>query len=274
MTQFSRDELLELAPLFVIGATTPEEGAALEAAMRTDAALAAEVESFRAVPDALVSSLVSSGASSGASSGGASPAPSAALRERLLTAARSARPRLSDAPRRPLWMPLALAASLLAALGLGAYSLRLRDALESRAIAVAALEARLGQRERTLNTVLEADQALYLVRLQPIAGGTGPGVQFFWNAKQGRAVAHVFRLPTAPAGRDYQIWALVDGKPVSLAVFDSDAEGHALVEDFTLPASTAGVSAVLISLEPTGGSPQPTTAPFLAGAMQPVATGG
>lgn len=268
MTHFSREELLELAPLFAIGATTPEEGAALEAAMRTDAALAAEVESFRFVPDALVSSLA--------------VAPSPALRSSLLTAARSARPEVSGALRRsswrpswrPSWMPLALAASLVAALGLGAYTLRLRDALESRSIAVAALEARLGQRERTLNTVLEADDALYLVRLQPIAGGGGPGVQFFWNAKQGRAVAHVFGLPSAPAGRDYQIWALVDGKPVSLAVFDSDADGHALVEDFTLPASTAGVSAVLISLEPTGGSPQPTTAPFLGGAMRTVATGG
>ena len=87
----------------------------------------------------------------------------------------------------------------------------------------------------------------------------------FCNAPFTGAIAHVFRLKPAPDGRDYQIWALVDGKPVSLSVFNSDADGRALVQEFTLPGTIAGVSAVLVSVEPKGGSVQPTTTPFLAG---------
>ena len=38
-----------------------------------------------------------------------------------------------------------------------------------------------------------------------------------------------------------KIWALVDGKPVSLAVFNSDAAGHALVEVEGIARSVRGV---------------------------------
>lgn len=259
MTAYSRDELMELAPLFAIGATTPDETAAVEAALRADPQLAAEVAAFREVSTVM---------------GASTPVtPSPALRAELLAAV--ARPvvaspatRRASVPslaRRPAWVPAALAASLIAAVGLGVNSLRLRDELAEVRASVAALDTRLQTRERTLNTLLEAERDLRVVYLQSEAGVTGPGIQFFWNTKQGRAVAHVFRLQSAPAGHDYQIWALVDGKPVSLSVFNSDAEGHALVEQFTLPGTTAGVSAVLVSVEPKGGSPQPTTTPFLAG---------
>ena len=265
MTAFSREQLLELAPLYAIGATTPEESSAIEAALRADPALAAEVASFRDVATAVAT---------------ATPVtPSPALKGQLMAAvaasaklggARTAsgvsRPVLSpSAPRRSAWQPIALAASLVLAVGLGANTLRLRGELDQVRASVAALDTQLQSRQRTLNTLLEAERDLRVVYLQSEAGDAGPGIQFFWNTKQGSAVAHVFRLTPAPDGRDYQIWALVDGKPVSLSVFNSDANGDALVEQFTLPASTAGVSAVLVSVEPKGGSVQPTTTPFLAG---------
>ena len=265
MTAFSREQLLELAPLFAIGATTPEETSAVEAALRADPELAAEVSAFRDAATVMAT---------------ATPvAPSSALKAQLMAAVASSptaaggratgasqRPILtSEAPRRPAWQPIALAASLLVAVGLGANTFRLRGELDRVRASVAALDTQLQSRERTLNTLLEAERDLHVVYLQSEAGAAGPGMQFFWNTKQGSAVAHVFRLNSAPDGRDYQIWALVDGKPVSLSVFNSDADGRALVERFTLPASTAGVSAVLVSLEPKGGSVQPTTTPFLAG---------
>jgi len=261
MTAYSRDELMELAPLYAVGATTPAESAAVESAMRGDAALAAEVAAFREVATAV---------------GTATPvAPSPGLRAQLLAAAAAspATPAAAVAPaapavrRIPAWVPMALAASLVAAVGLGAYSARLSGELGEVRAAVGALDARLRDRERTLNTLLEAERDLRVVYLQGDAGAAGPGIQFFWNLKQGRAIAHVFRLQPAPDGRDYQLWALVDGKPVSLTVFNSDADGHALVEEFTLPGSSSGVSAVLLSVEPKGGSVQPTTTPFLAGSF-------
>jgi anti-sigma-K factor RskA len=78
---------------------------------------------------------------------------------------------------------------------------------------------------------------------------------------------HAFRLKPAPAGRSYQLWLIQDGKPVSASVFDADPDGHALVEDIAIPASAAGVTQVLLTEEPAGGSPLPTTQPFLGGVL-------
>ena len=229
---YTRDDLMELAPVHALGATTRSEADALEAAMRTDEGLRREVAAHREVAATLAS--------------GAEVTPSPALRTELLSAVRRER-------RLPAWVPVALAASLLVTAGLASYSIRLRE--------------RLTARERTLNTLLEAGRGLHVAHLVGEGGATGPGIQFFWNEPQSSAVAHVFRLPPAPAGRTYQIWAIADGKPVSIALFNSGLDGHALVERFTLPASVAGISAVAVTVEPEGGSPQPTTTPFLAGSL-------
>jgi hypothetical protein len=61
---------------------------------------------------------------------------------------------------------------------------------------------------------------------------------------------------------------LVDGKPVSAKVFNSDPDGHALILDIELPPSPEGVTDVLLTEEPAGGSPGPTTAPFMGGKMR------
>ena len=95
----------------------------------------------------------------------------------------------------------------------------------------------------------------------------GPGIQFFWNERQQKGVAHAFRLQPAPAGKSYQLWIIRDGKPESVKVFNSDADGHALVEGLTLPAKAAGVTQVLLTLEPAGGSPLPTSTPFVGGTL-------
>jgi len=76
---------------------------------------------------------------------------------------------------------------------------------------------------------------------------------------------YVEDLPTAPANRAYQLWAVPDGaKPVSAVVFNTDANGTAMLE---LPAPmVAGMLTAAVTEEPERGSPQPTTLAFnLAG---------
>lgn len=260
MTRFTREELLELAPAHALGATTPEEAEAMERAMQSDAALAAEVAALRAVPAVLASA--------------APVAPHPRVREALLAAVRSAAPVRTAGPMRvdrpvaarlPRWVPTLVAASLVLAVSTTVYGVRTRRDAERLRAGNADLATQLARRERVLNSLLDGEGQLYLVQVGADSAGTGPGLQFYWNARQGKALAHVFRLKPAPAGRDYQIWALVDGKPVSLAVFNSDAEGDALVEVEGIARSVRGVTAVLVSVEPSGGSVQPTSAPFLAG---------
>ncbi len=60
-------------------------------------------------------------------------------------------------------------------------------------------------------------------------------------------------LPMAPKDQQYQLWAIVDGKPVSLGMFDQDAE--AAVQKMI---SVTSAQAFAITLEKRGGSPTPT----------------
>ena len=254
MTRFTREELFELAPAHALGATTADEAEAMERAMQSDPALTAEVAAYRTVPATLASA--------------APVAPHPRVRESLLTAVRTAPPLRVErtvSVRIPNWVPALLAASVVLMVSGAIYGVRMRGAAEALRASNAELSAQLVRRERVLNSLLDGEGQLHLVQVGADSAGTGPGLQFYWNARQGKALAHVFRLKPAPAGRDYQIWALVDGKPVSLAVFNSDAEGHALVEVEGIARSVRGVTAVLVSIEPLGGSVQPTSAPFLAG---------
>lgn len=72
-------------------------------------------------------------------------------------------------------------------------------------------------------------------------------------------------LPALPAGKVYQLWIIVDAKPVSVGVFTPDATGrvHAVMDTPAIPVMPASVA---VTLEPTGGLPQPSGAVYMAGA--------
>ncbi|MBD0325853.1 MAG: anti-sigma factor [Pyrinomonadaceae bacterium] len=80
--------------------------------------------------------------------------------------------------------------------------------------------------------------------------------------KSGSAMMIVDELPPAPAGMDYQIWFIADGKPVPGGVFKPDAAGHAEMRD-QVPASARTAAAFAITLEPQGGMPTPTGQKYL-----------
>ena len=67
-------------------------------------------------------------------------------------------------------------------------------------------------------------------------------------------------LGEAPRGRDYQLWLIKDGVPTSAATFDV-AESVVVIESDTELESFEGAA---ITVEPDGGSPQPTTDPVLS----------
>ena len=69
-------------------------------------------------------------------------------------------------------------------------------------------------------------------------------------------------LPLAPSDKQYQLWAIVDGKPVDAGII-GDCNGG-LCKLKNIPKA----SAFAITLEKKGGSPTPTlTAMFVMGAI-------
>lgn len=60
-------------------------------------------------------------------------------------------------------------------------------------------------------------------------------------------------LPVLPADRTYQLWALVGGKPVSVGLIGNRPDSYAA---FRLE---AGATRLMVTAEPSGGAPAPTT---------------
>jgi len=74
----------------------------------------------------------------------------------------------------------------------------------------------------------------------------------YWNAKTDEAYLNIQNLKTLTEEQQYQLWAIVDGKPVDMGVFDFDVEGLIKMKSIKNAAMFA------VTIEPKGGSVNPT----------------
>ncbi len=87
----------------------------------------------------------------------------------------------------------------------------------------------------------------------------------FWNPGAEQLYLSPGNLPQPPTDKQYQLWAIVDGAPVSAGVFDVAPDAASLQ---ALSSQIAQASAFAITLEPRGGSPSPTMeAMYVQGAV-------
>ena len=192
--------------------------------------------------------------------------PSAALRERVLGAARreAARPTAAGRgvvrmpERRMNWSSLAWAAAAAALAVVSGIQWnaaeRLRADLADQRRQLVEAQQQLAE-ERRWAAVMAAPGA----RVAELAI-TPDGLQ----ALRARAVFDprtrgavlVFENFAAPAGKDYQLWALRDGGVASLGLIQADAAGRATMrlENVGDPDTLGGFA---VSLEAAGGSPNP-----------------
>jgi anti-sigma-K factor RskA len=233
----AHEELEALAASYALDALDPSETAAVEAHLDT-------CPQCRELVDSLRESTL------GLSDGLETPPP-AALRDRILEAVSAesdAAPTTAEEPeapeepeehrlpRRPrrravLAGGFALAASALVATGL-----------------VVARPWR-SQEEKDIDEVLAADDAREYTttwRSARITAVRSPSL--------GSAVLKVEDLPAAPSGKDYQAWTKESEGPVSAGLVHPDDDG-----DSRTLLSGGSAEGAAISLEPAGGSEQPTT---------------
>ncbi len=76
----------------------------------------------------------------------------------------------------------------------------------------------------------------------------------YWDTTSKDVYLMINNLPQPASGQQYQLWALLDGKPVDLGVFDFDIRRRLLVK----MQNVSNAQAFAITLEPRGGSPSPT----------------
>jgi len=74
----------------------------------------------------------------------------------------------------------------------------------------------------------------------------------FWNTNTTDVYLSLENLPPAPEGMQYQLWAIVDGKPVDAGVFPLD---H--TDQITSMNQIPKAQAFAITLETKGGNPTP-----------------
>jgi anti-sigma-K factor RskA len=159
--------------------------------------------------------------------------PSPMLRDRILEAARAERPNV--VPLRPRWAyPVAgfAAVAACAALALGIWNISLHDRLGS---------SNAGAIERVA-----------------VSGASNSFVVY-----SGQSASLVLPgLGAAPSGKTYEAWVLV-GKSAAPAGLFTGGQGTTYVP---LTRKVPKGSVVAVTVEPTGGSAQPTTKPFVVSA--------
>ena len=268
---------LEHAAPYALGALDESERASFEEHLASCDVCAAEVREFRDV-----AGLIAMAAPS--------VSPPATLRDRIVADARGVRPissaataadqgvRALEPPGRPVaalparrqWstvLPwLAAAAAVIVAIYLGQ---RARSEREARATAEQALASARLTLDSTGSALARRDSLIQLlvspdVQAVTVSGsGPAPSAKYFLDRRAGRVIIAASALPPAAPGRTYQLWGIETGKPpVSLGTFNTDSSGRALASVAVPAGLRIGVTAV--TDEPSGGSPQPTTTPFLA----------
>jgi anti-sigma-K factor RskA len=263
MTGPDHDAPQDLAAAYALGALSADEARRFEAVLATSPEAQREVAEYREVAALLALS--------------GTEAPGDALRARVMARVGEQKSRTLPSsesrgrtrPSPALWV--ALAAGLLAAVGLGAALLSARGRLAALETELAArtrtldeTQRRLTEREATLNSILEPGVQMFQLTA---SGDPEPGIQLFWDRRRQRAIVHGYRLRPVPSGKAYQLWFIKDGKPVPSVTFKPGPGGGATVEQIPVPAGGA-LSAAAVTVEPESGSSQPTSPIVMVGPLQ------
>ncbi len=268
---------LDHAAPYALGALDESERASFEEHLASCDVCAAEVRELRDVAGLLATAVPA-------------VSPPASLRDRILADARGVRP-ISSAPaavpaqaapsatrpkeitaapaRRPWgslvpWLAAAAAVVIAVYLGQQARTERAARATAEQALASARLTldstgSALARRDSLIQLLVSPD-----VQAVTVSGsGPAPSAKYFLDRRTRRIIIAASSLPPAAQGRTYQLWGIETGKPpVSLGTFNTDSSGRALAS-VAVPAGLR-IAVTAVTDEPSGGSPQPTTTPFLA----------
>ncbi|MGA0555009.1 anti-sigma factor [Larkinella sp. VNQ87] len=128
----------------------------------------------------------------------------------------------------------------------------LRSSNEQLSDELRILKARQAQSDQTLAILKEPGTRV--VRLNATDTTTANLATVYWNSTTGQVNLEIDSLVRPPETQQYQLWAIVDGKPVDAGVFEVGEENRVVQQ----PQKFRRADAFAITLERRGGSPTPT----------------
>ena len=109
---------------------------------------------------------------------------------------------------------------------------------------------RLDDLSKDLNVI--SDQAFQRINMGSVIEGQGYSASVFWNTQTQEVYLNIVELKMLADNQQYQLWAIVDGQPVDMGVFNGDDEGLLQMK------SVANAATFAVTIEPKGGSQNPT----------------
>ncbi|HEX4851807.1 MAG TPA: anti-sigma factor, partial [Puia sp.] len=122
------------------------------------------------------------------------------------------------------------------------------------------LQVKMQDYESMLNMMKDTAMAIVKMPATPNGPAAGGQTTVYWNNSTKDVYLLVNNLPKAAADKQYQLWAIVDNKPVDAGVFDI-SEGTSLLKMKNIPQAQA----FAVTLEPKGGSAAPTMPIYVLG---------
>jgi len=251
---------------YVLGLTTPEENAEVEKVALEHSEIAAAINDYR-------STLESFGSLHAAT-------PPSELKKKILDAignavqedVRIVTPVPPDMPAKTAtpvlrnWKRLAAAAAvlLIVSLAVNGFYISKYELYKSRYTALVESQQQLVAHNQLIETRLDKMQAdmemlmnpaMKPVELKGVASHPNMVASLYWDPNTRKTYIGTSNLPAAPLGKDYQLWAIVDGKPVDIGLYHPKGKSGPVEMKDVIPGK---VQAFAITLEKQGGSPTPT----------------
>jgi anti-sigma-K factor RskA len=169
----------------------------------------------------------------------------------------------------PFWK-YAAAASIILLLGSVLLNLNYYNRLEKADTALSATRQELlatNDKLDTMNADLGVIQNKYskAVSLEGLPAAPDAAAKIFWMKNTGEVYIDPSNLPDAPAGKQYQLWGIVDGKPVDggMIITSSKDKKYRIQKMKTF----GKAEAFAITLETEGGNPTPKGEMYVMGKM-------
>lgn len=163
------------------------------------------------------------------------------------------------------WQQYGMAASVALLVALGASNIWMQKQQSKMNAELAAMTKRQNElvaaNKAAIEKAEQAEQALTVmslpqlkkIKLGGVGAHTASSAMLYWNGANGDVFVDLSSMPAAPEGKQYQLWAIVDGKPVDAGMYVANNES--LIEKMK---NIPKAEMFAITIEKMGGSPSPT----------------